>query len=233
MNIYPAIDIYKGQAVRLLKGAFDQMTSYGNPKEILKKWQAAGGTYCHIVDLNGAKNEGDNSALIIEMIKSSELKIQVGGGIRSLEKAEAYLQAGANKIILGTSVIKDETLLKELLEAYPDKIAVALDVRNEEVSLEGWLEKSGVLAVDLLNDLENTPLKTLIYTDILKDGTMTGPNFLAYESLVKSTNFDIVASGGVTSLDDIKRLKALGVKGVILGKTLYEKKITLEEALKC
>lgn len=157
MNIYPAIDIYKGQAVRLVKGAFDQMTVYGDPKEILDNWQGAGSSYCHIVDLNGAKNDGDNSQLMIQMIKNSTLKIQVGGGIRSLQKAEAYLQAGADKIILGTSVIKDETLLKELLEIYPDKIAVALDVRNEEVSLEGWLETSGVLAVDLLNDLENTP----------------------------------------------------------------------------
>ena len=233
MNIYPAIDIYKGQAVRLLKGAFDQMTVYGNPKEILEKWQEAGADYCHIVDLNGAKNEGDNRALIIEMIKSSKVKIQVGGGIRSLEKARDYLEAGADKIIMGTSVIKNPPLLMEVLQAYPDKIAVALDVRNEEVSLEGWLEQSGLMVSEVLNNLKKTPLKTIIYTDILKDGTMTGPNFSAYETLIKDTSFEIVASGGVTSLEDIKKLKGLGAQGVILGKTLYEKKISLEEALKC
>lgn len=233
MNVFPAIDIYEGQGVRLFKGDFNQVKVYGSPKALLKKWQDAGASYCHVVDLNGAKNQGDNSGLILEMIQASNLKIQVGGGIRSLEKAKLYLDAGAYRVILGTSVIKDEGLLDTLLETYPEKIAVGLDVRNGQVAIEGWLEKTGLSAAKLLERLEKKPLKTLIYTDILKDGTLLGPNFQAYKDLLASNSFEIIASGGVTSLSDIKNLKAIGVSGVILGKTLYEKNITLEEALKC
>lgn len=230
MIIYPAIDILNGKGVRLKMGNFNEVTEYGEPKLLMKNFEERGAKYIHIVDLNGSKSDEDQLNLILDLLKDSTMKVQVAGGIRSIRKAEKLIKAGADQIVLGTSVIKDFKMFETLVNKYPNQVSVAVDVTKGRVAIEGWLVDGGSIKA-LISKLSKTKLKRLIYTDISRDGMMMGPNFSAYEKLLKETKFQVIASGGVTSLGDIQKLKSLGVSGVIIGKSIYENKLLLEEVL--
>jgi len=231
MIIYPAIDILDGQAVRLLKGDYNKVTRYGRPQEMACKWQSYGCKNLHLVDLNGARQDKDNSFYIKEILDNHKMTIQVGGGIRSLKQVEKYLDIGVNQIILGTMAVKNPSLLKEIIRIYPDKITVGVDAINGMVAVEGWEEVSKVSALEWIKELEKLGVKRIIYTDISKDGTLAGPNFDMYKKVLKVTSIEIIASGGISVLNDLIRLKEIGVDGVVVGKALYENRFTLEEAL--
>lgn len=237
MIIYPAIDIKDGQVVRLLQGDFSQVTEYADdPSLIAKTWEKKGAEWLHIVDLDGAKTGAMlNQNSIYKIVESISIPIQVGGGIRDLEQVRELIDGGVSRVILGTQVLEDENFLPNCLSEWKDKIAVSLDCSNGFVAQRGWTKTSDVKAVDLVKKLEDQGLKCLIFTDIARDGMLTGPNFEALEEMCAATNIPIIASGGVSSIDDIKRLAALkdkGVVGAITGKALYEGKVNLKEALK-
>ena len=230
MIVYPAIDIYKGRGVRLKKGNFKEVTDYGAPEDLINIFKEQGSKFCHVVDLNGAKSNDNQDEILMNLLGSKGMKIQIAGGIRSIEQAEKLLNQGADKIVLGSSVISDFSLFETLLLKYPEAVAVAIDAVNNKVAIEGWVKSAGDVE-SLIEKLKKTKLKRLIYTDISRDGMMAGPNFKIYEKLVEETDFEIIASGGITSLEDVKALKRIGVKGVIIGKSLYEHKIKLKEAI--
>lgn len=232
MKIYPAIDIIGGEAVRLYKGDYDQKTVYGEPCEIAKKFKAAGAEQMHIVDLEGAKTGGTpNIDTIKKIIDTVDIFIELGGGIRSMEVIDAYLDAGVSRVILGTAAVKDKTLLKESVEKYGEKIAVGADILDGMVRINGWLENAGVTLDDFLNEMQETGVKTVICTDISKDGAMLGTNRELYKKLASEYNIDIIASGGVSSIDDIKALSEMGIYGAIVGKAYYTGAVDLEEAI--
>jgi len=233
MIIYPAIDILDGQAVRLLKGNYDKVTVYGKPKDLSEKWMSSGSNNLHIVDLNGARQSGDNRIAIYDILAESPTYVQVGGGIRTLSQVVQYLEIGVSQIIIGTMAIKDPELLQEIVKLYPDNITVGVDAKNGFVAVEGWEEVSSVDAVSWIKKLESLGVKRIVYTDISKDGTLTGPNFDMYKKVLKETSIEVVASGGISVLDDLIQLKEIGVHGVVVGKALYENRFTLEEALSC
>jgi len=233
MIIYPAIDILDGQAVRLLKGNYDKVTVYGKPKDLSKKWMNSGSNNLHIVDLNGARQSGDNRIAIYDILTESPTFVQVGGGIRTLSQVVQYLEIGVSQIIIGTMAIKDPELLQEIVKLYPDNITVGVDAKNGFVAVEGWEEVSSVDAVSWIKKLESQGVKRIVYTDISKDGTLTGPNFDMYRKVLKETSIEVIASGGISVLEDLIQLKEIGVHGVVVGKALYENRFTLEEALSC
>ena len=236
MIIYPAIDIQNGKCVMLRQGVKGDSTTYGhNPVDIALKWQQLGAQFLHLIDLDGAIL--DNASLnlkIIEDVKDAvNIPIQVGGGIRDIERASYLLdEVGIDRIILGTAAIQDIDLLKELSDKYPGRVAVAVDAQDGVVAIEGWTKKSNTMAIDLCKHIEEIGIDTVIYTDILKDGMLSGPNLDFSKILIEKTKLKIIVSGGVTSLSDIKNIKALGAYGAIIGKGLYEELITLPEAIK-
>lgn len=232
MIIYPAIDIIGGEAVRLYKGDYEQKTVYGDPCEIAQKFKSAGAERMHLVDLEGAKT-GDtpNLETVKRIIEQTDLFIELGGGIRSIEVIKRYLDAGVSRVILGTAAVKDKALLREAVEKYGEKIAVGADVLDGLVRINGWLENAGVTLKDFLEEMQEIGVKIVICTDISKDGAMQGTNRELYKSLAGTYNIDIIASGGVSSLEDIKALKEMGVAGAIVGKAYYTGAIDLEEAI--
>ena len=233
MIIFPAIDIKDNKCVRLLQGDFDKVNVYGNnPSLMAKKWEDKGAKFLHMVSLNGARGEGNvNDESIKKLLSNVNIPIQMGGGIRSKERVKELLDLGVNRVILGSVAIKDKELLKDLISQYKEKIVVSVDAKNGKVAAQGWEEVSDVNSLDFCKELEEMGVKTIVYTDISKDGMMIGPNFDIYEKLSKETNLDIIASGGVTSIEDVKKLKAMDLYGVIIGKSLYENKIDLKEVL--
>ena len=233
MIIFPAIDIKDNKCVRLLQGDFDKVNVYGNdPSLMAKKWEDKGAKFLHMVSLNGARGEGNvNDESIKKLLSTVNIPIQMGGGIRSKERVKELLDLGVNRVILGSVAIKDKDLLKDLISQYKEKIVVSVDAKNGKVAAQGWEEVSDVNSLDFCKELEEMGVKTIVYTDISKDGMMIGPNFDIYEKLSKETNLDIIASGGVTSIEDVKKLKAMDLYGVIIGKSLYENKIDLKEVL--
>lgn len=233
MIIYPAIDILDGQAVRLLKGDYNEVTVYGKPKDLSEKWMNSGSNNLHIVDLNGARQTGDNRIAIYDILTESPTFVQVGGGIRTLSQVVQYLEIGVSQIIIGTMAIKDPDLLQEIVNLYPDNITVGVDAKNGFVAVEGWEEVSSVDAITWIKKLESQGVKRIVYTDISKDGTLTGPNFEMYKKVLKETSIEVIASGGISVLEDLIQLKEIGVHGVVVGKALYENRFTLEEALSC
>ncbi len=233
MIIYPAIDILDGQAVRLLKGDYNEVTVYGKPKDLSEKWMNSGSNNLHIVDLNGARQTGDNRIAIYDILTESPTFVQVGGGIRTLSQVVQYLEIGVSQIIIGTMAIKDPDLLQEIVNLYPDNITVGVDAKNGFVAVEGWEEVSSVDAIKWIKKLESQGVKRIVYTDISKDGTLTGPNFEMYKKVLKETSIEVIASGGISVLEDLIQLKEIGVHGVVVGKALYENRFTLEEALSC
>lgn len=233
MLIFPAIDIKDNKCVRLLQGDFDKVNVYGNdPSLMAKKWEDKGAKFLHMVSLNGARGEGNvNDESIKKLLSTVNIPIQMGGGIRSKERVKELLDLGVDRVILGSVAIKDKELLKDLISQYKEKIVVSVDAKNGKVAAQGWEEVSDVNSLDFCKELEEMGVKTIVYTDISKDGMMIGPNFDIYEKLSKETNLDIIASGGVTSIEDVKKLKAMDLYGVIIGKSLYENKIDLKEVL--
>ena len=189
-------------------------------------------TYIHVVDLDGAKTGNSlNREAIRAIAESVSIPVQVGGGIRTMEIIDAHIASGVSRVIIGTAAIQDQQFLKEAVEKYGDKIAVSIDARNGFVATDGWTETSDVKAVDLFNELEEIGVKTVVYTDILKDGMMQGPNFDELEMMNKASSIDIIASGGVSTEEDIVKLREMNLYGAIIGKALYEGKLSLEKLL--
>ncbi|WP_186669718.1 1-(5-phosphoribosyl)-5-[(5-phosphoribosylamino)methylideneamino]imidazole-4-carboxamide isomerase [Sporosarcina sp. BP05] len=233
MILFPAIDIRDGKCVRLIQGDYDQEIIYNDsPTAMALEWEKQGADYIHVVDLDGAKTGNSlNREAIQAIAKSVSIPVQVGGGIRTMEIIDAHIASGVSRVIIGTAAIQDKPFLKQAVEKYADKIAVSIDARRGFVATDGWTETSDVLAVDLLNELEEIGVKTVIYTDILKDGMMQGPNFHELEMMDKASSIDIVASGGVSTEEDIVQLRELDLYGAIIGKALYEGKLSLEKVL--
>ncbi|MDI9461670.1 MAG: 1-(5-phosphoribosyl)-5-[(5-phosphoribosylamino)methylideneamino]imidazole-4-carboxamide isomerase [Saccharofermentanales bacterium] len=234
MYIFPAIDLYDAKAVRLLKGDYEKMTVYSdNPVAIVQDFESNGISHMHLVDLEGAKS-GDNKnyRTIAKIRESSDIFIQLGGGIRSVEQAERYLGLGINRIILGTAAIEDENLLAELAGKYQERIAVGVDVMDGIVKTHGWRKATGIYLKDYCEKLNALNIRTIIATDISKDGAMKGTNIALYEDLQKLTDADLVASGGIHSIEELKKVHALALYGAIIGKAYYTGDIKLNEAVK-
>ena len=233
MLIFPAIDLYEGKAVRLFKGDYNQMTVYSeNPIEIAFEFEKAGATCIHMVDLEGAKSgETPNIETVKRIASETSLFTEVGGGIRNIETVSKYLDAGIDRVILGTAAVKDEAFLKAAVERYGERIAVGVDIKDGKVAIHGWLEKSELDAMEFCSKLEKLGVKTVICTDISKDGAMQGTNHALYKEMSEKFSLDIVASGGVSSMDDVKRLRKLNIYGAIIGKAYYTGAIDLKEAI--
>ncbi len=233
MIIFPAIDLYDSKAVRLLKGDYNQMTVYSeNPPEIALDFRASGATHIHLVDLEGARDgTTPNFETVLRIKNESGLFCEIGGGIRSMETVDKYLSAGLARVILGTSAVNDESFLVKAVEKYGEKIAVGVDVKEGFVAIKGWLEKSELDAFDFCEKMQKTGVKTLICTDISKDGAMQGTNLELYKELSERFSVDITASGGVSSLDDVKRLRSMELYGAIIGKAYYTGAVNLREAV--
>jgi len=233
MYIYPAIDLFEGKAVRLYKGDYAQMTVYSeNPLEIAEAFLKNGAEKIHIVDLEGAKSgTTPNLETIIKIKNSTGLFCEVGGGIRSLEVIEKYISAGIDRVILGTAAVTDESFAKEAAQKYGEKIAIGADIKDGFVAVKGWTEKSPYSVLEFCKKMQSFGITTLICTDISKDGAMKGTNHELYEMLSKELNMDIIASGGVSSLEDIERLSKLKIHGAIVGKAYYTGAININEAI--
>ena len=233
MKIFPAIDLYDGKAVRLLKGDYDKMTVYSdNPIEIARDFENKGAGFIHMVDLEGAKDgTTPNLETVKKIANETSLFTEIGGGIRSMETIEKYLENGVDRVILGTAAVENPEFLKLAIAKYGERIAVGVDIRDGFVAIKGWLEKSQYSGIEFCEMMQNIGVKTLICTDISKDGAMQGTNRELYKELSKRFDIDIVASGGVSSIDDIKALRKLDLYGAIIGKAYYIGAIKLEEAL--
>lgn len=233
MNIFPAIDLYEGAAVRLFKGDYNQMTVYDkNPLNIAKKFEECGAQHLHMVDLEGAKTGlTPNLQTIENIVRNTSLFVELGGGIRSMETVDKYLSIGVSRVILGTAAITDEAFLDEAIAKYGEKIAVGVDIKDGFVAIKGWTEKSQYTFEDFCKKMQDKGVRTLICTDISKDGAMKGTNRELYKSLSESLSLDIIASGGVSSIDDVKALREMNLYGAIIGKAYYTNAIDLKEAI--
>lgn len=233
MELYPAIDLYGGQAVRLYKGDYAQMTVYSaHPELVAKDFAAAGAKSIHLVDLEGAKTgKPENVTAIRKILDETDLFAEVGGGIRSLETVERYLSIGVGRVILGTAAVTDPAFLEAALAKYGKKIAVGVDLKDGFVAIKGWTEKSALTAADFFSKMERLGVKTVICTDISRDGAMQGTNRELYRELSQAYHLDLIASGGVSSLEDVLALKAMGLHGAIIGKAYYIGAINLKQAV--
>jgi len=234
MQIIPAIDIRNGKCVRLFQGDYNQETIYdSNPIKMAKKWKEQGAKILHIVDLDGARY---GKPMIIDLVKELnkqiKLPIQVGGGIRDLVSIYRYIDTGVMRIILGTTALEDRTLFKKAINKYREKIAVSLDIKSKTLMKRGWLEKSNYQLFPVIKQLESLGLKTLIFTDIVRDGTLTEPNYKYIELIKEKTKMKLIVTGGISSINQIKQLKKMKIDGIIIGKALYEGKINLKEVIK-
>ncbi|MDO4207470.1 MAG: 1-(5-phosphoribosyl)-5-[(5-phosphoribosylamino)methylideneamino]imidazole-4-carboxamide isomerase [Lachnospiraceae bacterium] len=233
MLIFPAIDLLEGQAVRLLKGDYTQKTVYSDdPVQVAKDFKAQGATCIHIVDLEGAKDGTTPNLPIVCAIKEqTNLFCEIGGGIRSMDVIRRYMDAGIDRVILGTAAVADKELLQQTVAEYGEKIAVGVDIKDGKVAVKGWLVDSGLDAFDFCREMVAIGIKTLICTDISKDGAMQGTNRELYRELSKEFSVQITASGGVSTIDDVKALRAMDLYGAIIGKAYYIKAIDLAEAI--
>ena len=233
MKIFPAIDLYEGKAVRLLKGNYADLTVYSeNPIERAKDFERQGATELHTVDLEGARDGGTpNIEIIKSFVENTSLNVEVGGGIRSMDVVKAYLDAGVKRVILGTAAVTDEAFLIEAVKAYGDKIAVGADIKDGKVAIKGWVEKSEYSTFEFFEKLQKIGVSTVICTDISKDGAMQGTNRQLYKELSERFNMNIIASGGVSSLDDIEALNEMKLFGAIIGKAYYTGAIKISDAL--
>ncbi|WP_295585063.1 1-(5-phosphoribosyl)-5-[(5-phosphoribosylamino)methylideneamino]imidazole-4-carboxamide isomerase [uncultured Oscillibacter sp.] len=234
MQIFPAIDLRGGQVVRLYQGDYDQMTVYGtDPCAVARDFLEAGARYLHVVDLDGARSgTAENFESIAALARQGGLYIEVGGGIRSQERIEQYLAMGVNRCILGTAAVKDFNFTKEMARRYGEKIAVGVDARDGYVAVSGWEETSGEKGVDFCRRLRDAGVGTVIYTDISRDGAEQGTNLPLYEQLVQIQGLSVTASGGISSLEELRRLRDMGVDAAILGKALYTGRLDLKTVLK-
>ena len=233
MKIFPAIDLYEGKAVRLLKGNYNDLTVYSeNPIEIAKDFENQGATELHTVDLEGARDGGTpNIEIIKSFVENTKLNVEVGGGIRSMDTVKAYLDAGVSRVILGTAAVTDPEFLQKAVDTYGDKIAVGADIKDGKVAIKGWVEKSEYSTFEFFRMLQKMGVSTVICTDISKDGAMQGTNRELYKELSERFSVNIIASGGVSSLDDIKALNEMDLFGAIIGKAYYTGAIKINEAL--
>ncbi len=233
MKLFPAIDLYEGKAVRLYKGDYAQMTVYSDdPASVAADFAASGATCIHIVDLEGAKSgTTPNFDTVCKIKATSGLFCEIGGGIRTMDVIDRYLSAGIDRVILGTAAVGNLDFVKDAVEKYGERIAVGADLKDGYVAVKGWIEKTDLLAEDFFRQMQNVGVKTVICTDISKDGAMMGTNLELYRSLSKKFSMQIVASGGVSSLDDVKKLNEMGLYGAIIGKAYYTGAIDLKEAV--
>ena len=232
MLIFPAIDIYGGKAVRLYKGDYDRMTVYsGDPPSVAEKFKAQGAEQIHLVDLEGARTgKTPNMELILEIKRRTGLFCQVGGGIRGMDAVSAYLDAGVDRVILGTAAVRDGGFVSAAAEKYPGRIAVGADIKDGLVAVSGWTEKSGYTAAEFCDMMRERGIDTFICTDVSRDGAMAGANTELYRELSRG-DMRLIASGGVSSLEDVKKLAAMGLHGAIIGKAYYEGAVRLPEAI--
>ena len=233
MLIYPAIDLYGGKAVRLYKGDYAQMTVYNdNPVAVARDFAASGATHIHLVDLEGAKAGTTPNFNTVAAIKSETgLFCEIGGGIRSMETIDRYLSAGIDRVILGTAAVTEPGFVEKAVSAYGDKIAVGIDIKDGYVAIKGWTEKSEETAFDFTEKMQKIGVKTMICTDISKDGAMQGANHDLYRQLSERFDMDIIASGGVSSMVDVEKLSALNIHGAIVGKAYYTGAIDLKKGI--
>lgn len=233
MRIYPAIDIINGACVRLVRGDYDKVTTFADdPCEVALRWQREGGEFIHIVDLDGARSGMmPNADLIRRIARSLDVPVEVGGGIRNMDCVEKYLESGVERVIIGTSALNDPEFVRRAVEKYGDKIAVGIDAKDGMVAVNGWEEVSRTSAIELAKDMQSIGVKSIIYTDIATDGMLMGPNVDAMKEMSDAVDMDVVASGGVSSTEDLEKLKATGVEGAIIGKALYTGNVTLVDAI--
>ena len=233
MLIYPAIDLFEGKAVRLFKGDYKQMTVYSeNPPEIAEDFASKGATHMHIVDLEGAKDgTTPNFETVLRIKQTSGLFCEVGGGIRSMETIDRYLSNGIDRVILGTAAVTEAGFVEKAVNAYGERIAVGIDIKDGMVAIKGWTEKSDLTAFDFCKRMQDIGVKTLICTDISKDGAMKGTNHELYSELMRRFDMNIIASGGVSGIEDIKRLRKENLYGAIIGKAYYIGAIDLSQAI--
>jgi phosphoribosylformimino-5-aminoimidazole carboxamide ribotide isomerase len=235
MLVIPAIDLKDGRCVRLRQGDLAAETIYSDDvREIARKWEQSGAPLIHVVDLNGAVDgEPKNLPHIQSILKSVSALIQVGGGIRSLDTVRQYLHAGVSRVVLGTAALTNRTLLDDACREFPKRVLLGLDARDGRVAVKGWTAVSEVTAIDLLKELARYSIGAVIYTDIARDGMLSGPNLSALKEIVASSPFPVIASGGITSLDDLRAVRALGplIEGAIIGKALYDGKLDYQAAV--
>ena len=233
MIIFPAIDLFDKKAVRLFKGDYQNMTVYSdNPIKIALDFENSGATHIHMVDLEGAKDgTTPNIDVVSQVVKETGLFVEIGGGIRDMATVDKYLQAGVGRVILGTAAVTDSEFLKAAVAKYGDKIAVGADVKDGYIAIKGWLEKSQVALENFLSQMQEIGVKYIICTDISKDGAMRGTNLELYRELSQKYSMCITASGGVSSLDDVKELRKMDIYGAIIGKAYYIGAINLKDAL--
>lgn len=233
MIIFPAIDILDGKCVRLIQGDYNQEKIYSDsPVDMAKQWEEKGAEFIHIVDLDGARSgKSINESIILEIAKTVNIPIQVGGGIRSMETVRTYLNGKVNRVILGSAAIQNRPFLEEAVSTYKERIVVSLDAKEGYIATDGWTDTSDVLALNFVKELEKMGVKTIVYTDIAKDGMLQGPNLEEQQAINKATTIDVIASGGVTTREDVENLKQLNMYGAIVGKALYDGKITFEQLI--
>ena len=234
MQLYPAIDMKGGKCVRLTQGLFDNVTVYSDtPADMAKLWVSKGATYLHLVDLDGAlAGRSVNEPAIRAITESVQIPIQIGGGIRNLESISSMLALGVSRVIIGTRAAENPLFIKEAIEVFgPERIVVGVDAKNGMVAIEGWEKISRLSARELCLQMKDYGVRHIVYTDISKDGMLSGPNVVSTKDLTRETGIDIIASGGVSSMEDLQSLYDQGIHGVIIGKALYEKRIALEEAV--
>lgn len=231
MIIFPAIDILNGKCVRLIQGDYQQETVYSDsPVNMALEWESKGAEYLHLVDLDGAKTgQSINKQVIKEIAQSVSIPVQVGGGIRSIETVKEHIENGVSRVIIGTAAISDPDFLQQAVDTYEDKIAVSIDAKNGYVATDGWTRTSEIKAIDLLLELEQMGVETIVYTDILKDGMLQGPNFAELTTINQATSIDVIASGGVTTKEDVKQLQSMDLYGAIIGKALYDGNLKFED----
>ncbi|MPZ24141.1 MAG: 1-(5-phosphoribosyl)-5-[(5-phosphoribosylamino)methylideneamino]imidazole-4-carboxamide isomerase [Dehalococcoidia bacterium] len=236
MDVIAAIDIRGGRCVRLLQGDYTRETVYADdPVEVARRWAERGAARLHVVDLDGAKSgRPDQQAVVVRLIESVPgVAVQVGGGIRRLRDAESYIEAGAARIVLGTAAIKEQETVLNACARFPDRVVVAIDARDGMVAAEAWHEVTSVAAVDLAHEIEESAHATrFLYTDIATDGTLAGPNVTALTAFIRAVSSPVIASGGVGSLADVEKVAATGAEAVVVGKALYEGRLSLEDAVR-
>ena len=234
MYIFPAIDLLNSKAVRLQKGDYNKVTVYSeSPAEVAKDFEKQGARFLHVVDLDGAKDGTTaNFDTVKEIIEKTSLSVEIGGGVRNMDRVKKYMDIGVDRVIIGTAAITDPDFLEQAVKSYGDRIVVGVDVKDGYVAINGWLELSRISCFDFCKKLYDMGVKTIICTDISKDGMMSGTNIALYEELSQKVGLNIIASGGVSSMDDVRKLSQMNIYGAILGKALYTGAISLADAIK-
>lgn len=233
MEIWPAIDLRGGNCVRLLQGDYSRETVFGDdPTAMACRWVAEGAQCLHLVDLDGARDgRSVNRAAIEAIVRAVEVPCELGGGIRDLQTIQQMLDLGLTRLVIGTKALKDPSWFRDMCRTFPGRLAVGIDARDGRVATDGWLSTSDVAAVELAREISREPIAAIIYTDIARDGMMSGPNLGAMEEMQRAVEIPIVASGGVTTADDVRHLAEQGLAGCIIGRTLYEGRLSLASAL--